>query len=202
MTMRKALIAYNNDSGIVLHDFFESCADEAKQICLDNKVDYTAACPPNMNEQIVCDAMSAHQICVIAGHGDSDGIYNELGKSVVSCGTTNYNFNGKGFYSVACSSAQNLYPHLKSLGLLFFVGYNDTFRVKGDTEPFVNSAMAGLKSFLSGDDTKTAKEKMLDEYDAQIAALDEESWEAKFLVHNKESLVFNSDNNLVFTDLK
>ena len=74
--------------------------------------------------------------------------------------------------------------------------------MKGDTEPFVNSAMAGLKSFLSGDDAKTAKEKMLDEYDAQIAALDEESWEAKFLVHNKESLVFNSDNNLVFTDLK
>ena len=30
--MGKVLIAYNNDSGTVLHDFLESCADEAKQI--------------------------------------------------------------------------------------------------------------------------------------------------------------------------
>lgn len=31
--MNKVLIAYNNDSNTVLHDFLESCADEAKQIC-------------------------------------------------------------------------------------------------------------------------------------------------------------------------
>lgn len=202
MTMRKALVAYNNDSSVVLHDFFESCADEAKQICLDNKVDFTSVCPPNMNEHSVCDVMSDYQICVIAGHGDADGVYNEKGNPVVSCRTTNYNFCGKGFYSVACSCAQNLYPHLKAIGTRIFVGYNDTFRVKGDVEPFVNSAMSGLKSFLAGDDAKTAKERMLGEFDAQIAALDKESWEAKFLVHDKESLVFDCDSDLVFADLK
>ena len=200
--MRKALIAYNNDSGVVLHDFFESCADEAKQICLNNKVDFSTVCPPDMNEQNVCDAMSDHQICVIAGHGDSDGVYNEIGDSVVSCGTTNYNFNGKGFYSIACSCAQNLHPHLKAHGLRLFVGYNDNFWVKGDIEPFVNSAMAGLNSFLAGEDAKTAKERMLAEYDMQIAALDADSWEAKFLLHDKESLVFDGDNSLIFTDLE
>lgn len=200
--MRKALIAYNNDSGVVLHDFFESCSDEAKQICLNNKVDFSSVCPPNMNEQNVCDAMSDHQICVIAGHGDSDGVYNEIGGPVVSCGTTNYNFNGKGFYSVACSCAQNLYPHLKAHGLRLFVGYNDNFRVKGDIEPFVNSAMSGLRSFLADNDAKTAKERMLAEYDMQIAALDADSWEAKFLLHDKESLVFAGDNSLTFTDLE
>ena len=49
--MGKVLIAYNNDSGTELHDFFESCADEAKQICVDNGIDYTAVCPPDLDEQ-------------------------------------------------------------------------------------------------------------------------------------------------------
>lgn len=34
--MGKILIACNNDSTTILHDFLESCADEAKQICADN----------------------------------------------------------------------------------------------------------------------------------------------------------------------
>lgn len=202
MIMRKALIAYNNDFRVVLHDFFELCADEGKQICLDNKVDYTSVCPPDMSEQNVCDAMSDHQICVIAGHGDSDGIYNESEYPVVSCGTTNYNFKGKGFYSVACSCAQNLYPHLKAIGLQFFVGYKDTFNVRGERAPFINSAMAGLNSFLNGDSVATAKEKMLNTYDEQIASLDVNSWERKFLVHNKEALVFEYENDICLVDLE
>ena len=51
--MGKVLIAYDNDFGTVLHDFLESCADEAKQICVDNGIDYTVVCPPDLNEQSV-----------------------------------------------------------------------------------------------------------------------------------------------------
>jgi hypothetical protein len=58
--------------------------------------------------------------------------------------------------------------------------------------------MSGLKSFLLGDNAKTAKEKMLIAYDEQIASLDADSWEAKCLVHNKESLLFEGDDNLTF----
>ena len=39
--MGKILIACNNDSTTVLHDFLESCADEAKQICADNSIEYS-----------------------------------------------------------------------------------------------------------------------------------------------------------------
>lgn len=39
--MDKVLIAYNNDSTTILHDFLESCADEAKQICADNGIEYS-----------------------------------------------------------------------------------------------------------------------------------------------------------------
>lgn len=201
--MGKALIAYNNDSGTVLHDFLESCADEAKQICADNGIEYMPVCPPSLNEQNVAGAMLDHQLCFIAGHGDADGIYNENDKAVVSTRTTNYNFNGKAFYSVACSCAQNLCPHLKALGLQLFVGYNATFNVRGEREPFVNSAMVGLKSFLSGENVNIAKEKMLAAFDEQIAALDAtDPMAAIELAHNKEALVFEGEETLVFSELQ
>ena len=200
--MGKVLIAYNNDSGTVLHDFLESCADEAKQICADNGIDFSSACPPDLDEQNVVSVMPDHHLCFIAAHGDVDGIYNEDDEAIVSTRTTNYNFKGKGLYSVACLFAQNLHPHLKALGLRFFVGYNDTFNVRGEREPFVISAMAGLKSFLSGENADVAKEKMLTTYDEQIVALDvTDPMAAIELVHNKEALVFDGDSTLVFSDL-
>lgn len=200
--MGKVLIAYNNDSGTVLHDFLESCADEAKQICADNGIDYSSVCPPDLNEQSVVGVMPDHHLCFIAAHGDVDGIYNEDDEDIVSTRTTNYNFKGKGLYGVACLCAQNLHPHLKVLGLRFFVGYNDTFNVRGEREPFVISAMAGLKSFLSGENADVAKEKMLTTYDEQIVALDvTDPMAAIELVHNKEALVFDGDSTLGFGDL-
>ena len=200
--MGKVLIAYNNDSGTVLHDFLESCADEAKQICADNGIDYSSVCPPDLDEQSVVGVMPDHHLCFIAAHGDADGVYDEDDKAIVSTRTTNYNFKGKGLYSVACLCAQNLHPHLKALGLRFFVGYNDTFNVRGEREPFVNSALAGLKSFLAGENADAAKEKMLTTYDEQIVALDAtDPMAAIELVHNKEALVFDGESTLVFSDL-
>ena len=201
--MGKVLIAYNNDSGTVLHDFLESCADEAKQICADNGIDYTAVCPPDLDEQSVVGVMPDHHLCFIAAHGDADGIYNQDDEAIVSTRTTNYNFKGKGLYSVACLCAQDLHPHLKALGLRFFVGYNDTFNVRGEHAPFINSAMAGLKSLLSGESADVAKEKMLTTYDEQIVALDAtDPMAAIELVHNKEALVFDGEDTLVFSDLQ
>ena len=200
--MGNVLIAYNNDNGTVLHDFFESCADEAKQICADYVIDYSSICPPELKEHNIIGNMSSHQLCFFAGHGDADGLYNEHEEAVISTHTTNYNFSGKGLYSVACSCAQNLYPQLRALGLRLFVGYYDVVRVKGEIEPFVNSAMAGLRSFLSGDNVQKAKEKMLSSFDEEIASLDADSWEAKFLVHNKEVLVFEGDDALGFSSLQ
>lgn len=201
--MGKVLIAYNNDSETVLHDFFESCADEAKQICADNDIDYSSVCPPDLFEQGVVGVMSDHHLCFIAAHGDADGIYNDDDEAIVSTRTTNYNFKGKGLYSVVCLCAQNLHSHLEAIGLRFFVGYNDTFNVRGEREPFVNSAMAGLNSFLSGDNVEVAKEKMLTTYDEHIASLDAtDPMAAIELVHNKEALVFDGESTLLFSDLQ
>lgn len=201
--MSRVLIAYNNDNNTVLHDFLESCADEAKQICVVKGIAYSAIRPPDLIEQNVIGVMLNHELCFLAAHGDADGVYNENEDAVVSTRTTNYNFNGKGLYCVACSCAQNLFPQLKALGLRFFVGYNDTFNVRGEREPFIYSAMAGLKSFLSGDCAVVAKEKMFTAYDEQIAALDKtDPMAAIELVHNKESLVFECENDTCIVDLE
>ena len=61
--MDKVLIAYNNDSTTILHDFLESCADEVKQICADNGIEYSSVYPPNLSEQNVIGAMPEHQFC-------------------------------------------------------------------------------------------------------------------------------------------
>ena len=200
--MEKILIAYNNDNETELHAFLESCADEATQFCADNGIDYSTVCPPDLDEQSIVGAMPEHHLCFIAAHGDADGIYNENDEAIVSTHTTNYNFKGKGFYSVACLCAQNLHPHLKARGLRLFVGYRDTFNVRGEHEPFINSAMAGLKSFLSGENTDVAKAKMLTTYDEQILALDAtDPMAAIELVHNKEALVFEGDSNFVLSSI-
>ena len=63
--------------------------------------------------------------------------------------------------------------------------------------------MAGLKSFLSGKSADVAKEKMLTTYDEQIVALDAtDPMAAIELVHNKEALVFDGEDTLVFSDLQ
>lgn len=201
--MDKILIAFNNYPSDVLHDFSESCADEAKQICFDTGIKYSSVYPPDLREQNVINEMPNHKLCFFAGHGDADGIYNEIKEAIVSIDTTNYNFKNKGFYSVACLCAQKLHPHLKSLDLLFFVGYNNTFNVRGELTPFINSALSGLKSFLNGDTLKVAKEKMIATYDDQISKLDKtDPMAAVLLMQNKEALVFDGNDELLFSDLE
>lgn len=201
--MPKLLISYDNHPQTILHNFLESCADTTKQICYENGVDYSSICPPNLNEQNVREHMQAHSICVLAAHGRCDGVYNENNMPVVSVDTVNYNFQGKGFYGISCLCAQKLCPHLiDNIGALLFVGYKETFSVRGDYEPFITCALSGLKSFIEGKNLADAYQEMLLEYEKQIDILDAvDPMAAKELLHNMESLVFCGDKSLVFNNL-
>lgn len=56
---------------------------------------------------------------------------------------------------------------------------------------------------MNGDTLKVAKEKMITTYDTQIAALDiTDPMAAVELVHNKEALVFDGNDDLLFSDLQ
>lgn len=187
--MEPVLIAFDNDPSVELHSFFESCADDAKQFCVDNEHTYTSVCPPNFTTENVVSPMDKYSICFVAAHGDPEGIYNGDNAEVLSVRTTNYNLNGKILYAVSCSCASGLLPELKKIGLSTFVGYNDKLRVDESDTSFQESAMEGLKSLLAGDDKETAKQKMLKKYIENIKKAT--SLQTKLLLtHNREHLCF------------
>lgn len=191
------LIAYNNDTSVKLHDFLESCGDEMKQYCYDHQITGTPLTPPDLTEKNVMLLMEKHDVCFLAAHGDPDGVGNEKDDYVISTHTTNYNLEKKIVYCVSCYCALNLCPCLMQIGAHVFVGYNNTFEVTGDYSPFIISALSGLKLLLSGTNVKTARDQMNQSYDEQIDLMDQAGnvWEAMSLLHNKESLVFEGDDN-------
>ena len=198
--MTDILIAYNNDYADHAHNMFESCADKARQIAFDHQKSYTLLTTPNLTTDHVMTNIANHHLCVIAAHGDEDGIYNEKWDDVISIHTTNYNCAGKGIYSISCSCAVNLCQHLIQLGAKFFIGYNRPFRFSG-AEPYAEIAMSGLEALLKGKDLEDAHQEMLNKYDAMIANTDPHSVVNLILVHNKESLVFAGDNHCRYEDL-
>jgi len=197
--MAKILIASNNDPGTALHNFMQSCADEARQICADTNHDYTSIHVPRLTESNIIPSMGDYKICFIAAHGDADGVYNEKDEDVVSTRTTNYNFAQKGFYAISCSCAQNLCPELMRIGAVIFVGYNDSFFVGDNEDAFLECAIEGLKQLLNGQPKNVAHKAMLDKYDEMIDTLPFK--DRLLLLHNKERLVFTGDGNITIKDL-
>lgn len=190
--MANILVACNNGPGTDLHNFMQSCADEARQICVDNTHNYTLVEVPQLTEHNVISAMPNHQICVIAAHGDADGVYNENDTDVVTTHTTNYIFANKGFYSISCSCAQNLCPELIRIGLSIFVGYDAPFYVGDSENAFLDCAIEGLSQLLKGQTKSVAHKAMLDKFDAVIKTLSFK--DQLLLLHNKEHLIFAGED--------
>ncbi len=194
--MASILIAYNNDTSVELHEFLDMCGDDMKQFCYDRKVGYSTLVPPDLTEKSVMYLMTDHQVCCVAAHGYTDGICNEKDEDIISVHTTNYNLQNKVVYCVSCHCAVNLCPCLMQIGVKLFVGYNDAFEVRGEYAPFIVCALSGIKCLLSGNDVKEARSKMNQIYDEQIDLLNQSNpWTAMSLLHNKEALVFEGEDN-------
>lgn len=201
--MNSILIAYNSCPDDSSHSFFQSCADEARQLCADASIPCTSKTGDDLAEPGIMQSMESHSLCIFASHGSCDSIVDENGNDVISTRTTNYVFNGKGLYAVSCWCAQSLMPELRRIGLTFFVGYKDEIRFSGDESIFVDCALSGLRSFVCGKSFNLAKEDMLSSFDEAIEKAGESPnpFEKMFLLHDKESLVFCGDSELTFADL-
>lgn len=201
--MNSILIAFNSCPDDSSHSFFQSCADEARQLCADNNVPSTSKTGDDLAEQSVMQAMENHVLCIFASHGSCDSIVDENGNDVISTKTTNYAFNGKGLYAVSCWCAKGLMPELCRIGLSLFVGYDDEIRFSGDESVFVDCALSGLRSFVAGNRFDQAKADMLSSFDDAIkkAGDSPNPFEKMFLLHDKESLVFCGDPELTFEAL-
>lgn len=187
--MENILIAYNNAPDSELHFFFESCADDAKQFCVDNHHCFESVCPPGLLESNVTSNIQTFSIFFLASHGDSDGIYNENYDDVVTTRTNNYDFGGKTLYAVSCLCAEKLMPELKRNGLDTFVGYDDHLRIVEGEPMFRESAMEGLKAILEGADTVSARKRMFDKYTECINKAENDDIKM-YLLHNREHLCF------------
>ncbi len=202
--MAKILIAYNDAQNINLHNFFQACADDVRQYCVDNNMEYISLFPPKFTETEVSGGILNSQLCFVAAHGDANGIYNEEDDAVISTKTTNYNFNGKGLYCVVCSCAQNLMPELQRIGLKIFVGYNAPLGSDGNIDVFQDCALEGIRQLLSGKNVAEAKRLMLQKYNDCIDAANQNKdlWSTRdILLENRERLVFEGQDNLTINDL-
>ena len=120
--MDDILIAFDNDPSTELRGFFESCADEAKQMCANNNRGYISLFPPQLTNSDLISKMDNIKVCIVAAHGKHDGIVNEEGEEFISTRTTNYALSGKFLYTISCSTAIDLLPHLLSIGMKLYVG--------------------------------------------------------------------------------
>lgn len=201
--MNSILIAFNSCPDDSSHSFFQSCADDARQLCADTSIPCTSKTGDDLSEQSIMQAMESHALCIFASHGSCDSIVDENGNDVISTRTTNYAFNGKGLYAVSCWCAQSLMPELCRIGLSLFVGYDDEIRFSGDESVFVDCALSGLRSLVAGNRFDQAKADMLSSFDDAIkkAGDSPNPFEKMFLLHDKESLVFCGDPELTFEAL-
>ena len=85
------------------------------------------------------------------------------------------------------------------LGSKFFVGYNLPFIIGDDEVSFCECALEGLKLILDGQPKKVAHKAMLDRFDEVIKTA---SFKDKIrLLHDKEHLVFDGEDNASLADL-
>lgn len=201
--MSNILLAFNSDCLDPLHGFFQCCADEARQMCADCGLLFTLKSGDEMNEASIMSSMDNHCLCVMAAHGSCDSIMNANGDDVISTRTTNYSFCGKGLYAISCNCAAMLLPKLIDIGVLFFVGYRDVFRISGEDVTFAQCALSGFRSFIEGKTLGQAYLDMLTSFDEAIKKAENSPniWEKMFLLHDKEALEKYGNDDLKFTDL-
>lgn len=200
--MEKVLIAYNDYASENSRQFFDNCATDIRNYCLEKNFDYYLLTPPNLTEVQFMEMAQDSKICYVASHGRSDSVVNEKGEEFVSTKTTNYNLNGKCFFAVSCYCAQNLKDELLRIGLKLFVGYRDKYTEFPGYDEFMQSANYGLKVFIDGQNVAQMKGSINAEYDRLFDVLNEKNaLAADALLDNKESLVIEGDDNLTIANL-
>ncbi len=195
------IIAYDSTDS-EMHNFFTSCADEIKQICVNNGVNFTAYTQPNLSGKTIMEQIVNNKICSISAHGYNSGISVD-DEDIISTKTTNYNLNGKALFAISCDCGQDLRPELKRIGLKLFVGYDKKLMTQGDLDPFVKCVTKGIDSFLQGCTVEESKTEMMKCFDQTISELEtNDDFNAVVaLEHDQKALVFDGDSNLTFSML-
>lgn len=200
--MVKVLIAYNNDINESSRNFFDDCATDIRNFCVENGVEYQMVKSPQLVENEIMSLLLNTQICYIASHGKIDAIINENCDEVISTKTTNYNFAGKALFAVSCYCAEMLKDELLRIGLKLFVGYKSNYTEFPGYDEFYIAANSGIKAFMTGLSVSETRQAMYKSYDDCYKLLDKKSsLAADALLDNKEGLVIEGEDTLRLCDL-
>ena len=198
----KVLIAYNNDISESSRQFFDNCATDIRNYCIEKGFEYQILIPPHLVEQKLMETVLDSQICYIASHGRPDGIENEKKDDIISTQTTNYNLNGKALFAVSCYCAQILKDELMRIGLKLFVGYKSEYVEFPGYDEFHTTANSGVKIFIEGATVSEMRAAMYKSYDECLDLLYSESpIVADGLLDNRENLIIEGHEQLCLSDL-
>lgn len=195
------IISYNNDYTEENKWFFESCADETKQIAMDSNISFKTITPPELTaEEVERHVASCHGGFIFSAymHGHKKGIVNERNENVVSDEINSDLFGGNVFYTFSCQCGNQLQEELSNKELALFWGY------KSDTnillrEECVECAVEGLKQFLAGKSVEEAKKAMTEKYienHYKIGGI-----QGALLLENKDNMIVVGNDSLTINDI-
>ena len=120
------IISYNNDCTEENKWFFESCADETKQIAVDSKISFQTIVPPNLTAEEIKKHITLRQGGFVFSaymHGHKKGIVNERNEDIVSNDINSDLFSGNIFYTFSCQCGNQLQEELSNRHIALFWGY-------------------------------------------------------------------------------
>ncbi len=195
------IISYNSDYTEENKWFFESCADETKQIAADSNIPFKTITSPNLTaEEIKKHVVSCQSGFVFAAymHGHEKGIVNERNEDLVSTDINSDLFEGNVFYTFSCQCGNQLQEELRKKKLALFWGYkSDTYILCRDE--FVECAVEGLKQFLSGKTVEESRLAMVEKYKENRHKID--GLLGALLLENKDNMIVVGDPNLTIYDI-
>lgn len=162
-------IAFDNADASLGH-FFQTCADEIRQIAVDNGMSYKFFGADCLTKELVnshTDNAEEYVFCAF-----SHGVDNALlckGKSYIETNDNVCNFYSSVFFTFACYTANGIGKEFSDAYVLGYFGYNNkAFVCLGYEDVFVKCAISGIVSYIKGNNLEQAKQDMISEYDRQI----------------------------------
>lgn len=195
------IISYNNDYTEESKWFFESCADETKQIAANSNIPFKSITPPDLSAEEIKRHIGLCRSGFIFSaymHGHKKGIVNERNEDIVSNDINSDLFGGNVFYTFSCQCGNQLQEELSNRNIALFWGYKSDTNIL-PREECVECAVEGLKQFLSGktvEESKLAMEKKYKENHYKLGGL-----YGALLLENKDNMVVVGNLNLTMYDI-
>jgi len=190
-----------DDSDKNLGHFFQTCADEIKQVTIENDFSYESISADSLTKEVINNYTSSadeYVFCAFSHGVDTALLCNN--KPYIESNDNVCNFYSSIFFTFACHTAKGIGKEFQDAYVLGYLGYKDeVWVIPAYEDIFVKCATSGISSYLRGNTLKKSYENMIAEYDKQIKS-GKVNLIYSALLKNKQALVaiINDDNKTIF----